>query len=170
MKATLYADGASFGNPGDSGVGIVIKTAGKTHERSEYIGTATNNVAEYTALVRGLEEAGKLGVTELEINLDSELLVKQIRGEYRVKNKNLKPLFVKAMALLGSLVSYSITHVPRKENKHADRLAKTGAEKHKKKQAADARKGSAGSGSSSIKGGAGKDEVPSPKGQTRLPF
>jgi ribonuclease HI len=172
MKAVLYADGASLGNPGDSGIGAVIKTETRTREVSEHIGVATNNVAEYSALIRGLEEAHGLGATELEVNLDSELLVKQIRGEYRVRNRNLKPLFIKAMALLGSFRSYSIKHVPREMNKRADRLAKQGARPPGKSPSTPGRRPGSGEQQSSAKRSTkpGKKGNVLPSGQSNLPF
>lgn len=123
-KGMLYTDGASSGNPGASGIGAVIKTEGKRIEISEYIGRATNNAAEYTALLRGLEKAKDLGLNRLDIHLDSELLVKQIKGEYAVKSESLKVLYNKVISLLKTFRSYSIKHVPREENADADRLAK----------------------------------------------
>jgi ribonuclease HI len=124
MKAVLYTDGASSGNPGPSGIGAAIMIGGRTVQISEHIGVATNNVAEYTALLRGLEEASRLGATELEAYLDSELLVRQINGVYRVKSRGLNPLFMRCKALLGSFRKYSVRHVPREMNELADRLSK----------------------------------------------
>lgn len=123
-KGILYTDGASSGNPGDSGIGVVIRTEGEKIELSEYIGMATNNVAEYTALLTGLLKAKKLGLDMVDVFLDSELLVKQIRGEYRVKSDSLMGLYNKVMSLLKTFKAYSIKHVPREENTEADRLAK----------------------------------------------
>ena len=131
-NAEMYCDGASSGNPGDSGIGVVInvshKDAGQSgkeesHCISEYIGTATNNVAEYSALLRGLEEAKSLGIRHIDIYMDYELIVKQIKGIYRVKNENLLPLWIKAKSLLKEFAHYSVTHVPREMNKEADSLA-----------------------------------------------
>lgn len=124
MKGTLYTDGASSGNPGESGIGVVLTIDGKRIELSEYIGRATNNVAEYMALIRGLEKAKKLGLDKLDILLDSELLVKQIKGEYRVKSEYLRVLYGKVIALLDSFSHYSIKHIPREKNSDADRLAR----------------------------------------------
>ncbi len=126
-RAVLQADGASLGNPGPSGIGIVIEAGGRSIEISEHIGAATNNVAEYSALVRGLEELRKLGAEEVAVRLDSELIVKHIKGEYRVRNEGLKPLYRKALGLIKSFRKFSIEHVPREENKQADRLSKQGA-------------------------------------------
>ncbi len=120
----MHADGASRGNPGASGIGVVIEGGGKTREISEHIGTATNNVAEYSALVRGLEEARALGVEEITVYLDSELLVKQMTGAYRVRNPGLRPLYERAASLAGSFKKFSIRHVRRGQNARADDLAK----------------------------------------------
>ncbi len=122
--AEMHCDGASSGNPGDSGIGVVINVGHKeSHCLSEYIGTATNNVAEYSALLRGLEEAKSLGIRQIDIYMDSELIVKQIKGIYRVKNENLLPLWNRAKSLLKEFAHYSVTHVPREMNKEADALA-----------------------------------------------
>lgn len=126
-KASLYSDGASFGNPGPAGIGVHLEVDGKVREISEHIGTATNNVAEYSALVRGLEEALRLGAREVEAFLDSELLVKQIKGEYKIKNKGLIPYYQKAMGLIRSFERFSISHIRREKNERADRLSKLGA-------------------------------------------
>lgn len=123
-KGTLYTDGASSGNPGESGIGVVIATEDRKIELSEYIGRATNNVAEYTALLRGLEKAKKIGLDKVDILLDSELLVKQIKGEYNVKSESLKVLYGKVISLLKTFNSYSIRHIPREKNADADRLAR----------------------------------------------
>lgn len=126
-RATLFSDGASSGNPGSSGIGYVIISEGDDVEGSEHIGVATNNVAEYAALIKGMERAISMGVTELEALLDSELVVKQLRGEYRVKNANLKPLFKKAQELSARFSRVSFAHIPREENHRADDLAKGAA-------------------------------------------
>ncbi len=126
----LYVDGASIGNPGPSGIGAVIKDEkGKTiGEISQYIGTATNNVAEYSALTSGLKAAKELGADKIKILTDSELMVKQIEGSWRVKDKKLKDLKKKADKILDSFSSYKIIHINREKNREADRLAKRGAE------------------------------------------
>lgn len=134
-KAVLYADGASSGNPGHSGIGIVLTIGEKTYEVSEYIGVATNNVAEYSALIRGLEKAKSLHVEGVEVFLDSELLVKQMSGVYRVKSENLRSLWQKARRLSESFESLSISHIPRELNKEADRLAKKGCDPRRLKGA-----------------------------------
>ncbi|GAB5046294.1 ribonuclease HI family protein [Thermodesulfovibrio sp. TK110] len=130
MKAQLYCDGASRGNPGDAGIGCLIILDNKKIEISEYIGRTTNNVAEYTALIKGLEEALKQKVQEIEIFSDSELLVRQINGVYKVRNKKLIPLYEKVKELLNKFKKYQIFHVYREENSVADKLAKEASWKH----------------------------------------
>ncbi len=119
----VYIDGAARGNPGPAGIGIHIQNIKDIHD---YIGETTNNVAEYTALLRGLEEILILGYKEVHFYSDSELLVKQINGEYRVKNEKLKPLFINANLLIKRLKKFSISHVRREQNKEADKLANLG--------------------------------------------
>lgn len=125
----LHTDGASRGNPGASGIGVVLETGGRTYELSESIGTATNNVAEYTALIRGLEKALHVGVHDLTVFIDSELLVKQLSGEYKVKDQKLKALYGEALTLKNEFRRISIRHVRREKNTRADALSKkaTGA-------------------------------------------
>lgn len=135
--AEIYCDGASSGNPGHSGMGVVIRFKKRPHvvpthrdrfredyRFSEYIGIATNNVAEYTAFVKGLKIARGFNLKRIKIFLDSELLVKQIKGVYRVRNTNLKPFWEEAQSILKQFDSYMITHVRRELNKEADLLAK----------------------------------------------
>ena len=121
----IWVDGACRGNPGPASIGGVIRDAQGLllREVSETLGTATNNIAEYTALIRALEEAKALGADEVEAMSDSLLLVKQMAGEYRVKHPNLKPLHAKARALARGFARFAFTHVPREENREADRLA-----------------------------------------------
>ena len=124
-KLIIYTDGGSRGNPGKSGIGAVLKNEdkGNVAEISEYLGIATNNQAEYTAVIRALEKAKKLNAQILEFYLDSELIVKQLKGEYKVKNKGLIPLFIKLCQLRDSFAQTSFTHVRREFNKEADALA-----------------------------------------------
>jgi len=124
----LYTDGASRGNPGEAGAGIVLLDDCRQElaVRSMYLGQCTNNSAEYLALIAGLELATEYGCSELHVFLDSELIVRQLNGQYRVKNEQLKPLFTKAMALLDRLKQWRIDHVPRSENTRADELANRG--------------------------------------------
>lgn len=118
-------DGASRGNPGEAGCGAVIfdETGGLLKEFCRYLGCATNNVAEYEGLLMGLEGALRLGGTRLVVESDSELLVRQLNGLYRVKDKKLVRLHQRALALLRRLDAYRIIHVPREHNRLADRLA-----------------------------------------------
>lgn len=126
-KAVIHSDGASSGNPGHSGIGVVVGFEGRTIEISEHIGMATNNIAEYSALIRGLKEARALKADVVEAYLDAELVVKQINGEYKVKNPRLRELSLQVHDLLKSFHSFTINHVRREMNKDADRLAKKGA-------------------------------------------
>lgn len=131
-KLIIYTDGASKGNPGDAGIGVIItaEDGSVLKEIGEYIGKTTNNVAEYSALVRGLEEAIKLGATSVELSTDSELMARQLAGIYKVKSPNIKPLFEQAVSLLRSFSNISMTHVVREYNKRADQLANEGVRKH----------------------------------------
>jgi len=124
VKARLSTDGGARGNPGPAAFGYVLEAEDGTilDARGEKIGVATNNVAEYRALIAGLEAALARGVTELEVVSDSELLVKQMRGEYRVKNAALRTLSTQAAALGRGLASVSYTAVRRELNELADRL------------------------------------------------
>ena len=123
-KVYIYTDGGSRGNPGPSGIGVVILDSNKTKikEVFKYIGEATNNVAEYSALVCGLQEANSLGATDLTIYIDSELLVKQLSGEYKVKDANMRTLFEKSLAELKNFSSFEVKHIERRMNKEADKL------------------------------------------------
>ena len=121
----LMVDGAARGNPGDAGCGAVIfdEAGNVVRELSRYLGHATNNVAEYQGLLMGLEALLQLGKKRIRVQSDSQLLVRQLNGEYRVKDEKLKILFHKAVALLRQFETYRIVHVPRELNKSADRLA-----------------------------------------------
>lgn len=132
MKAKIYCDGASRGNPGDAGIGCLIVLDDKKIEISEYIGKTTNNVAEYTALIKGLQEALKHKVQEIDIFSDSELLVRQINGVYKVRNKKLIPLYEKVKEILSNFKKYRVFHIYREDNHVADRLAKEASWKSKK--------------------------------------
>jgi len=122
VKATLFADGGSRGNPGPAASGAVLyaEDGSTLAEVGEYLGVATNNVAEWNALVIGLAEARRLGVDEIAVRLDSELVVRQVTGVYRVKHADLIPFATKARVLLREFRSSDIRHVPRKENAAAD--------------------------------------------------
>ena len=124
MKARLFTDGGSRGNPGPAAYAFVLEAVDGTvlDARGETIGVATNNVAEYSALVAGLERAAELGIDELEVVSDSELLVKQMRGEYKVKNRALQELVLDASRLAQKLHRVSYTAVRREQNELADSL------------------------------------------------
>ena len=126
-KVVIYADGASRGNPGPAAIGATIKDErGKLIAGiSERIGIATNNEAEYRAIIAALEEAIKLGANHVDINLDSQLVVRQISGQYRVKKATLKPLHQQVKQLLNLLQSFTITHIPRQQNREVHTLADT---------------------------------------------
>jgi ribonuclease HI len=124
VEATLFADGGSRGNPGPAAsAAVLLDPQGDTiAEIDAYLGVTTNNVAEWTALVLGLQAAVDRGIRRLAVRLDSELVVKQLSGEYRVKHANLQPLHRQARALLRAFEHVDVRHVPRKENVHADGL------------------------------------------------
>lgn len=124
-RAFLYADGAARGNPGPAGAGaaLVDEDGHVVGEAMRHLGHATNNVAEYTALIIGLEEARRQGVQDLEIRMDSKLVVEQMNGKWRIKHPNLKPLAIQAGALLASFPKREIRHIPREQNAIADALA-----------------------------------------------
>lgn len=121
----LMIDGAARGNPGKAGCGAVIfdGVGELPRELYRYLGRTTNNVAEYEGLLMGLEEVLRIGGTRLRIESDSELLVRQLNGVYRVRDEKLAALHRRAHALLRRLDSYRIIHVRREKNRHADRLA-----------------------------------------------
>ena len=124
MKARLSTDGGARGNPGPAAYGYVLEAEDGTilDARGEAIGVATNNVAEYRALIAGLARAAEAGVDELEVVSDSELIVKQMRGEYRVKNETLRALSLEAAALARKIGRVTYTAVRREHNELADRL------------------------------------------------
>jgi ribonuclease HI len=120
---TIYTDGGSRGNPGPAAYAYVIKRPGVADiEEKVYFGQTTNNIAEYTGLVKALEHAKELGGRKLVVNSDSELMVKQMNGQYRVKNAGLLPLYQQAVALRKQFDSVAIKHVYREQNARADRL------------------------------------------------
>lgn len=137
---TLYVDGAAKGNPGPAGIGIRAEANGRVlAECCDYIGLATNNAAEYRALIRGLEVARRLRAETVRVVSDSELIVKQMNGVYRVKNPALQPLYRKARRLASAFRSFQIRHVPRSRNRYADRLANMGIAKSKSASGPDGR-------------------------------
>ena len=121
----LYTDGAARGNPGPAGLGVVIEDDKGTRVRGlcRYIGTATNNVAEYLALIEGLTAVSEWAPDRVEAYLDSKLVVEQVRGNYRVKNAALVPLYGRALKLISALPEVELRHVERAKNKGADALA-----------------------------------------------
>jgi ribonuclease HI len=124
MKVVVHVDGGSRGNPGPAAAASVVSTlAGEVlDEASELLGTVTNNVAEYRALLLGLARAGALGASEVEVVNDSELIAKQVQGLYKVKHAAMRPLYSEAMTALGRFESWKIRSVPRAQNAHADAL------------------------------------------------
>ena len=124
-RMSIHADGASRGNPGPAAIGVIIKDQ---RDRliasiSRRIGKTTNNQAEYRAVIAALEEAIRLGASQVDVKMDSELIVKQVNGSYRVKKDTLKPLYQQVKQLQGSLERFTITHIPRQQNSEADKLA-----------------------------------------------
>jgi ribonuclease HI len=128
----VYTDGASRGNPGEAGVGIVLCEPGgrPIEEIAEYLGRATNNVAEYQALLRALARARDLGARRVLVRSDSELMVRQMNGEYRVRHEALLPLFQRAQALARSFDGIAYVHVLRERNRRADELANVAIDSH----------------------------------------
>jgi ribonuclease HI len=125
-RLLIYTDGAARGNPGPAGLGAVIRDAATgtvVAELARYLGTRTNNYAEWTAVEEALREALRLGATHVDLRLDSELVARQISGRYRVKHPELKPMHASVMTMLGQLGSYTVGHVRRELNKDADRLS-----------------------------------------------
>ncbi|MFZ2114383.1 MAG: ribonuclease HI family protein [Solirubrobacteraceae bacterium] len=124
MKVVVHVDGGSRGNPGPAAAASVVSTlSGEVlDEASELLGTVTNNVAEYRALLLGLARAVALGATEVEVVNDSELIAKQVQGLYKVKHAAMRPLYSEAMAALRAFEGWKIRSVPRAQNAHADAL------------------------------------------------
>lgn len=124
-KLIIFTDGGSRGNPGPAGLGAIIYDENHkvVAEISEYLGVTTNNQAEYRAILAAIKKAVELKVTEVEFYMDSELAVKQLNREYKVKNKDLAPLFLAIYNLTLSFKKISFMHIPRERNKEADRLA-----------------------------------------------
>lgn len=125
---SLYTDGAARGNPGEAGAGaVLVSPRGEEIDTSSlHLGQCTNNIAEYRALIAGLEMAEQWNCRRLHIYLDSELVVRQIEGAYKVKNAQLRPLFDRVKGLLANLEEWDIHHIPRQENARADELANLG--------------------------------------------
>jgi ribonuclease HI len=131
VDGILFVDGASLGNPGEGGCGIILKD-GKgrlLYFGGEYLGRVTNNQAEYMALIRGLEEAHRRRCNAILVLTDSELLVRQINGEYKVRDQKLQVLYEKVKTLLRNFHQWEIKHVEREKNREADKLAKKAAQR-----------------------------------------
>jgi len=125
VKYKIFTDGASSGNPGPSGYGYIIldENDNVVKSASKFIGYSTNNIAEYLGLYNALKDVSDLDPDFIEIFLDSELIVKQIKGEYKVRNEKLKEIYIKIVEILKNY-NYTITHISRQLNKGADKLAK----------------------------------------------
>jgi len=124
QKIIIYTDGGARGNPGPAGIGVVI---GDDYEHGEYIGETTNNVAEYAALIFAIKKAKSLykdhlSTLDIEVRMDSELIVKQMKGEYKVKNEGLRPLFLEVQKYISEFHHVSFSHIPREKNSRADAL------------------------------------------------
>lgn len=134
QKLTLYTDGGARGNPGPAGIGAVIldEQGMVAAEISQYVGQATNNQAEYRALIAGLTKAKELGGRELKVFLDSELVVKQLNREYRVKDKELAPLFVQVYNMSLGFKKIIFKHIAREKNKLADKLVNLALDREKR--------------------------------------
>ena len=136
-KLIVYTDGGARGNPGKAGIGVVIEEVDTKGERKtvveygEYIGETTNNVAEYRALLSGLTKLKSLGATEVVCYLDSQLVVRQMRREYKVKDKDLAVLFVKAWNVALGFKKITFTEIPREKNKRADRMVNEGIDQRR---------------------------------------
>ena len=129
-QVIVNCDGAARGNPGPAGAGAVVTSADGTvlAEVAEGLGETTNNVAEYTGAIRGLEEAARLGARRVLLRSDSQLLINQLTGRYRVKTAHLVPLHRRVRELVGSFEAVTFEHVPRAQNAAADRLANIGVD------------------------------------------
>lgn len=128
----IHTDGGARGNPGHAAIGIVLehKETGEKHHFKKYIGETTNNQAEYQALLFAVEQAHTMGADEVWCYLDSELVVKQLHGKYRVKDQNLAPLFLKIWNLKQKFKKITFTHIPRERNKEADMLVNMAIDDH----------------------------------------
>jgi len=131
----VYIDGASKGNPGPSGIGVVICQDGQTIKNiASFIGNTTNNIAEYTALIYGLQEGLILGAESIKINTDSQLLYRQLKKIYKIKNPNILGLYNQVLHLLSAFKNVSINNISRLENKGADKLANKAVKQAAKKK------------------------------------
>ncbi|MBI4844777.1 MAG: ribonuclease HI family protein [Nitrospirae bacterium] len=135
-EAEMFCDGACSGNPGKAGIGIVIVFKDGKKEPlkiSEYIGEATNNIAEYSSLIKGLIKAHESGVRKAKVYMDSELVVKQIKGEYKVRNETLRHFWSNAVKLIKKFDELEISHIRRERNNEADSLARAAIKRATKK-------------------------------------
>jgi ribonuclease HI len=126
MRLLIHTDGAARGNPGPAGAGAVLRDAADgslVAEIATFLGVRTNNYAEWTAVALALEEALLQGANHVDLRMDSQLVARQITGQYRVKHPDLKPIHAQVMSLLSRFAGYSVGHVPRELNKEADRLS-----------------------------------------------
>src|SRR5262249_16385616 len=128
MKLEAYIDGGSRGNPGEAGIGVFFPGVVRI---AEYLGTGTNNFAEYSALLSALRFAVFSRCEELQVFADSELVVKQIKGEYQVRNESIRPLYDSAVRWIKLIPSFSIAHVRRESNSEADKLANQAMDTHR---------------------------------------
>lgn len=128
MELDMYTDGAARNNPGPAGVGVVIldSSGNVKKELNRYIGETTNNVAEYKAIIAGLKAAKTFAPSGINIFADSQLVIKQLLGEYKVKSERLRPLYDQCIKLLNQFSDYNLQHIPREDNEKADRLANLG--------------------------------------------
>ena len=127
LRAAVHIDGGASGNPGPAAAGVIIRDAedGQVLQQfAQFLGRATSNVAEYRALLAALRAARALGAEQVQVNSDSELLVRQMTGQYRVRNPGLRVLFEEALALVGGFSRCTFRHVPREQNAEADRLVR----------------------------------------------
>lgn len=130
----IYIDGSSLGNPGDAAIGVIFCSDGETIKNiSKYIGRQTNNFAEYTALIEALQEALAMKIDKIRVFSDSQLLCRQMNGQYKVKNENIRPLYGQAKTLTRGFKDCTISEIPREMNKGADKLARLAAKKHRSK-------------------------------------
>ena len=138
MTIYAYSDGASRGNPGESGIGIILRDeqGNIIFSGGGYIGTATNNIAEYEALLACLRKAAEIRCSRLVVHSDSELLVRQLQGKYKVKNKRLQRYFLRALQLIhGASFGFEVRHVEREQNSEADLLANAGIDSRRRLEA-----------------------------------
>jgi ribonuclease HI len=134
MHLKIFTDGASRGNPGHAAIGIVIQDNNSRllKEISDYIGVNTNNYAEYQAVLRALKEAKNLKADSVTLFSDSELVCRQLTGEYRVKSSNIRPLFSEVISIASQFQNFSVEHIRRELNSHADKLANAALDNRKK--------------------------------------